>query len=549
MAVVVVIASAASVFVLARDTSTSAVGSACLEQTGSASNLDRIRTIRCDDPSDAENWAVGCTGKVQGNGPIQSVGEPVQVPGNEPAQVGDPTFPLIRTPADFKPRRQANVQIVRNSDEVTLFEAEGPGCVRHLWMTTSVAGRGLRIRVHVDDAPEPQVDMELNRFFGILLGKNPYLVESPGVKVLPLNSYNCYLPIPFSQSCRVTLRAEAMEGLLDPKAELYKEGKPEKAAIYFQADWQQYRSAAGLTPYRLHALFREENPAQHYGYFRAADIEGRGFIAGMFKAIRRLDRNDLLYHTGGSTWLLDGEIEPNAYRGLNEEDDFGFSFGFFDRYQSQWVGSPLQNPEGTPCDEYVAWRFFGPDPVPFRSSFRLDYGSRADHVQSVLYYYKVPGSEAPTLLAPEQWEIRAPFACESFEDFDREESADQISEAAFRTTLASSRGWVDARPALAQTRSLGKFSGRWPNGFSLYADASLVSDIRKDVTLRLAFDDWLTLWVNGRKITTLRHDRGFDIARVPVTLEKGQNTIRIKLNNTANRENFLWAFNAAVESP
>ena len=75
MAVVVVIASAASVFVLARDTSTSAVGSACLEQTGSTSNLDRIRNIRCDDPSDAENWAVGCTGKVQGNGPIQSVGE------------------------------------------------------------------------------------------------------------------------------------------------------------------------------------------------------------------------------------------------------------------------------------------------------------------------------------------------------------------------------------------------------------------------------------------------------------------------------------------
>lgn len=467
--------------------------------------------------------------------------------GNEPAVVGDSSFPLVRTPADFKPRRQTNFHHLRDGEEVTLFEAEGPGCVRHLWMTSSVAGRGMRIRVHVDGASAPQVDMELNRFFGVLLGKNPYLIESPGIKVLPLNAYNCYLPIPFGESCRITLRAERMDGIVDARAGAFKEGEPEKADIYFQADWQQYRSARGLTPYRFHALFREENPATHYGYFRVADLEGRGFVAGLFKAIRRLDRRDLLYHTGGSTWLLDGEIEPNAYRGFNEEDDFGFSFGFWKKYQSQWTGSPLQNPQGVPCEEYVAWRFFGPDPVPFRSSFRLDCGSRADHVQSVLYYYKVPGSRAPPLVAPERWEIRAPFGCASFDDFSREETAAQIAEAPFRATLASSRGWVDPRPALAQTKALGRFSGRWPNGFSLYADASIASDAKKNVTLRLAFDDWLTLWVNGRKIKTFRHDRGFDIARIPVALEKGENTLRIKLNNDANRQNYLWAFNCAVE--
>lgn len=480
----------------------------------------------------------------------------------EHSTISDPTFPLIRTPSEFKPRRQTTFRWIRNGQELTLFEAEGPGCVRHLWMTTSVSGRGLRIRIHVDDSPRPNVDMELNHFFGVLLDMDPYLVESPGVKVLPLNAYNCYLPIPFSKSCRISLRAEAMQGVLDAKEERYKDGNPDKADLYFQADWQQYRSDDHLTPYRLNALFREENPARRGGSFLVADLEGRGFAAGIFKAIRRLDKSDLLYHTGGSTWLIDGESEPNAYRGFNEEDDFSFSFGFFN-HQSRWVGAPVIAPEGVPADEFVAWRFFGPDPVRFESSLRLDYGSRADRTQSVLYYYKVPGSKAPPINTPAHWQIRAPFRCLDFNDFIREETADQISNAPFQKTVVPSRGWIDVRHLLRAKSelwidhanayldsdpSLGPASDRWPVGFSIYADGSIVSQAGETVDLRLAFDDWLTLWINDLKVTTLRHEKGFAIARIPVELKKGENVIRIKLNNMNNREYRLWAFHCAVES-
>ena len=483
-------------------------------------------------------------------------------PRAEPRIICDPTFPLIQTPANFKPRRQTTFRKLHNGQELTLFEAEGPGCVRHLWLTTAVSGRGLRIRIVADDAPEPQVDMELNPFFGILLGKDPYLVESPGVKVLPFNAYNCYLPMPFSKSCRISVAADGLDGITDAKAQRWQEGKPEKASVYAQVDWQQYGAAGDLTPYRLHALFREENPAQAGGSYRVADFEGRGFVAGLFKAIRRLDKRDLLYHTGGSTWLIDGETEPNAYRGFNEEDDFSFSYGFFKQHQSQWVGSPLQSPEGIYADEYVAWRFFGPDPVPFKSSFQLDCGSRADQVQSVLYFYKVPGSKAPPIITPAQWEIRAPFAGLDFKDFTREETAEEISKAPLHTTVAASHGWVDVRPVLCAKAGLWQneakayvardpdrigSSDRWPVGFSIYAQSSLPSQARKTVDLRLAFDDWLTLWINGRKITTLRHEKGFEIARIPVTLEKGENTIQIKLNNTDNREFRLWAMSCVVE--
>lgn len=113
----------------------------------------------------------------------------------------DHTVPLLRTPAAFKAHRQTfNGYVLDYGKEIVLFDAEGPGCLRHFWISTDCAGPGLRIRIHVDDAELPQIDMELNHFFGILLDKKPYSVESPGIKVLPLGSRNCYLPIPFARS-------------------------------------------------------------------------------------------------------------------------------------------------------------------------------------------------------------------------------------------------------------------------------------------------------------------------------------------------------------
>jgi len=251
-----------------------------------------------------------------------------------------------------------------------------------------------------------------------------------------------------------------------------------------------------------------------------------------------------------------------SLRGYNEEDDFGFSFGYF-KHQSQWVGAPLIDPEGPPTEQCVAWRFFGPDPVPFESSLHIDFGSRADYAQSVLYYYKVLNSEAPRIISPAKWEIRAPFRCLDFNDFTRRETDDEVAKAPFQQTLASSRGWVDVRHSLranyplwkdiakayvAQDRSVPGAKDRLPVSFSIYARSSITSDAKKTADLRLAFDDWMSLWLNDRKITTLRHDKGFAISRIPVTLEKGENKIQIKLNNTDNREYRLWAFHCAVET-
>ncbi len=99
----------------------------------------------------------------------------------------------------------------------------------------------------------------------------------------------------------------------------------------------EYDSKASLTPYRLHALFSEEKPAAPLGTALLGAIDGKGFVAGMFHAIVRHDHCDVIWHTGGDTWLIDGETNPHVLRGIGSEDVFGHSGGVY-KDLSQWMG-------------------------------------------------------------------------------------------------------------------------------------------------------------------------------------------------------------------
>ena len=45
----------------------------------------------------------------------------------------------------------------------------------------------------------------------------------------------------------------------------------------------------------------------------------------------------MIWHTGGDTWLIDGETDPHVLRGIGSEDLFGHSFGVYPD-MSQWTG-------------------------------------------------------------------------------------------------------------------------------------------------------------------------------------------------------------------
>ena len=441
--------------------------------------------------------------------------------------IPDPSFPLIRLPADFRSQRQTTRVNIDAGSSIDLLAAEGPGCVRHLWLAISASdwprpdtADGVELEICADG--DTQVRMALDHFFGVLLGQGPpYRLESAGIKILPDNAYNLYLPVPFRSGCRITLRT------------------PKWLRIFAMVDWQRYAPSTPVTALRLHARFRQELPAQDHGSFLIGDIAGAGFVAGIIKGVRQQDTSDVFYHTGGATWLMDGESDPHALRGINEEDDFNFSFGYRDT-SSQWTGCPYVVMGGAPAPEAVAYRFFGPDPIRFRSSLVARAGSRADDTETILYYYRDADSTADEVGTPAQWQLAGPFPCDSHAVFRHPEPPEQVdAEWPADAVLNTEHTWLDLTRHFDTAESL--------LGVAAYARTTVTSEAAQDATIRIGFDDWLTLWVNGRECASLRHDHGFAVARIAVTLAAGDNELLVKLSNDRNVEYRLWAFSCVIE--
>jgi hypothetical protein len=86
-----------------------------------------------------------------------------------------------------------------------------------------------------------------------------------------------------------------------------------------------------------------------------------------------------------------------------------------------------------------------------------------------------------------------------------------------------------------------------PADHSYYVRTTLHSDTNRKAALRLAFDDWAIVWLNGTKLATLDHAGGFDTAVLPVSLNKGDNQLVIKTNNRQNTDRLIWVLNCAIE--
>ncbi|MCX6555297.1 MAG: DUF2961 domain-containing protein [Candidatus Aminicenantes bacterium] len=449
----------------------------------------------------------------------------------EPTTLQDQIFPLIRLPIEFRARRANESLSLAKGESMELFRANGPGCVKHIWLTPFPAEANGILRIYADDAKEPQINMELQHFFGVLLDQKPYRVDSAAFVHLPQTTgsvqgagYNCYLPIPFNKSCRITLEAStAFKGGL-------------------MVDWQQYPEGAEMTPYRLHAVYRAETPARHRSLYLMADISGRGFVAGIFKGIRQRDFSDLIYHTSGQTWLIDGETDPHVIRGNNEEDDFSFFWGY-QAAMTPWIGCPYQRfpgavESGRMEQDGVIYRFFGPDPVPFRSSLVLRCGARADDTETVVYYYRVLGSQAPAVRSPAQWQVTGPFRCPNYETFQRSEFPENhpgpwqgpLQGMAVHAAQAE-HTWINFWPYYR-----GGESPEALGGHSAYARTTIDSDQDRPVQFRFGFDDWLSVWLNGEKLTSIRHDEDFNVVAIPAKLRKGPNELLIKSSNCSRTQ-------------
>jgi hypothetical protein len=81
---------------------------------------------------------------------------------------------------------------------VILFaEMEGPGCIWRIWSATAREGR---VRIYLDGAAEPAVDLPFTGYFN---RQNAPFTRPVLVHTTAANGYNNYTPIPYQKSCKI----------------------------------------------------------------------------------------------------------------------------------------------------------------------------------------------------------------------------------------------------------------------------------------------------------------------------------------------------------
>lgn len=455
----------------------------------------------------------------------------------------DPAVPMIALPTDFSTHRENRDGKIPSSGKIVLADLEGPGCVRHLWL---LYGKGYRLEVTVDGAKTPQIDMPVDRLFGVMHDLKPYPIDCSAFTVLPNPDehikgnpgYNLWMPIPFQKSCRITLHSQG--------------GNPTAAMV----NWHKYDERVTISPFRLHTEYRTFKPAPPRGGFaEMANIAGRGFIAGVVTGYIQQNHSCMVYHTMGMTILIDGETEPHVIRGHNVEDDYGFTWGFHEK-QTRWIGCPYRVYRGVQDQDGVFYRFFGPDPIAFDSSLVFRNGARGDDMETVVYYYKIDGTEAARISAPAQWQVTGPFpGGDNWDAFKKSEFVESLEPGDWPdklenmdvSTVSTDRGWIDLHNMF--------FARQHPHtphtllDHSAYARTTVESDVAGTAVLKLTVDDWCIVWLNGEKLATLRHEAGLKTVRIPVKLKKGSNELLIKTNNSDQPPNKrLWVINCIIEN-
>jgi Protein of unknown function (DUF2961) len=279
---------------------------------------------------------------------------------------------------------------------LVLANIHGPGCIVHLRDNiTSKEPHHLQfhvLRIYWDDEPEPSVEVPVGDFFGIGFGftekLNSALVcidQRPGRLTDPSAmgaARNCYFPMPFQKSARITLTNEGTE----------------RSQHWFEVNYRTFHKPQTNQLY-FHAQYRQGTPPPK-GPYLILDAKGRGHLVGCVLSVKNND--GVWWGEGDEILYIDGKHE---IQGTGSEDYFcesyGLRVGCF-----PYFGVPLLEEPFT-----TAYRWHVPDPVPFRESLRflLEQGNGAPPFEShndyysVAYWYQTePHSPFPKMPEPQQ---------------------------------------------------------------------------------------------------------------------------------------------------
>ena len=209
-------------------------------------------------------------------------------------------------------RKGAASKNIRPGETVQLCDIEGPGTIRHIWITIAHDGDQLRSTVLTawwDGQEHPSIQCPVGDFFGAAQGKiKPYCsaVHSFGSRA----GMNIWLPMPFQKRARFAFTNEGT--------------KP--VPLYYQITYtlgDKHPADVG----RMHVLFRRENPTTLKSDFELLpERQQKGRYIGAVIGIRNL-HPDQWWGEGEFKVYLDGDKEYPTICGTGSEDYIGLSWG------------------------------------------------------------------------------------------------------------------------------------------------------------------------------------------------------------------------------
>jgi len=289
--------------------------------------------------------------------------------------------------------------ITLNPEEtVTLASIDGPGEIRHIWMTVREAAyRNTILRMYWDDEPTPSVEVPLGDFFCLGHGLRTRINSLP-ISVNPVGGMNCYWPMPFRHSARITIESQHNEPI---------------PGFFYQVDYALVKEIPDTAAY-FHAQWRRENPVTFHKEYTILDgVKGQGHYVGVYMAWEQL--SDGWWGEGELKMYIDGDTDYPTYCGTGTEDYFGGAWGFGgETFTTPFLGYPLFVREPGQIIRHGLYRWHIMDPVRFKSDLRIDiqalgWNERGklwplrDDISSVAYWYQTePHAAFPKMLPVEE---------------------------------------------------------------------------------------------------------------------------------------------------
>ena len=273
----------------------------------------------------------------------------------------------------------------------TLLDTEGPGRITHIWFTVDQNRfRDLILRIYWDGEELPSVESPVGDFFCNGFSKALKITSIP-INVNPTGGMNCYFPMPFRKSAKMTIENR----------------RPEKIDGFFYAISVDEDEVAADEAY-FHAMFRRTNPLKYMDDYLIIDgIKGKGHYVGT--QICWQQNSGGWWGEGEFKAFIDGDTEYPSYCTTGTEDYFGGAWCFNDNYSAPFLGYQdmmtlglfgEKRPTNDHGNRHSMYRFHIMDPIRFESDFKATiqaigwrsegrYLPLCDDIASVAYWYQL----------------------------------------------------------------------------------------------------------------------------------------------------------------